>query len=90
MVRKHFGYAHISQRCAGPVNAFCENCLNPYLNFHRPCFFATETVHPKGKIKKHSSQEQIRALRQAQRLESARDRLPASADLPSCKHNPEP
>lgn len=59
VIRKHFGYAHISQRFAGPMNAFCQNFLNPYLNFHRPCFFATETIDPKGKIKKRYPQDQI-------------------------------
>jgi len=57
VIRKHFGYAHISQRFASPMNAFCQNFLNPYLNFHRPCFFATESIDPKGKITKHYPQE---------------------------------
>lgn len=59
VIRKHFGYAHISQRFAGPMNAFCHNFLNPYLNFHRPCFFATDEVDAKGKIKKRYPHDQI-------------------------------
>ena len=39
VVRKHMGYSHIPQRCASAVNAFCRQFLNPYVNFHRPCFF---------------------------------------------------
>ena len=38
VVRKHLGYAHIPQHCANLVNAFCADHLNPYVNFHRPCF----------------------------------------------------
>lgn len=37
VVRKHFGYAHIPGRFAQRVNAFAQNVLSPYLNFHRPC-----------------------------------------------------
>ena len=40
VIRKHLGYAHIPQYFATPVNAFCAEHLNPYLNFHRPCLFA--------------------------------------------------
>ena len=52
VVRKHLGYAHIPQRFAFEVNAFCQEFLNPYLNFHRPCLFAKETIDAKGKRKK--------------------------------------
>ena len=43
IVRKHLGYSHIPQRFALAVHAFCHGFLNPYVNFHRPCFFA-ETI----------------------------------------------
>jgi transposase InsO family protein len=59
VIRKHFGYAHISQRFAGPMNTFCQNFLNPYLNFHRPCFFPVDEVDAKGKIKKRYPHDQI-------------------------------
>ena len=52
IVRKHFGYQHIPQRFAAPVNTFCQDFLNPYVNFHRPCFFAETLTDPKGKIRK--------------------------------------
>jgi transposase InsO family protein len=43
VVRKLFGYdEHIPQRHAGRFNTFCMEYLNPFLNFHRPCLFATE------------------------------------------------
>jgi transposase InsO family protein len=49
VVRKHFGYAHIPQHCASLVNAFCADYLNPYVNFHRPCFFPETVTDAKGK-----------------------------------------
>ena len=52
IVRKHFGYDHIPQCFAHQVNVFCRNFLNPYVNFHRPCFFAETTTDEKGKIRK--------------------------------------
>ena len=59
VVRKHLGYAHIPQRFALQVNAFCQEFLNPYLNFHRPCLFAKETIDAKGKCKKRYPHEDV-------------------------------
>ncbi|MHB8248248.1 MAG: transposase family protein [Acidithiobacillus sp.] len=52
VVRKHLGYAHIPSRFAQRVNQFTQNTLSPYLNFHRPCFFPTEVVDAKGRVRK--------------------------------------
>ncbi len=54
VVRKLFGYEHIPQRHAVRFNSFCFEYLNPFLNFHRPCLFATELADPKkpGRIKR--------------------------------------
>jgi transposase InsO family protein len=52
IVRKHLGYAHIPQRWATQVNAFCRQFLNPYVNFHRPCFFPDIITDSKGRIRK--------------------------------------
>jgi transposase InsO family protein len=54
VVRKVFGYEHIPQRHAGRFNTFCVEYLNPFLNFHRPCLFATEVADAKkpGRIKR--------------------------------------
>ncbi|WP_459615035.1 DDE-type integrase/transposase/recombinase [Bordetella sp. 2513F-2] len=51
VVRKTFGYAHIPQKHAQAVNAFCQQHLNPYLNFHRPCLFGRQRSDNRGKIK---------------------------------------
>jgi len=54
VIRKVFGYDHIPQLQAARFNAFCCEHLNPFLNFHRPCLFATELPDPKkpGRIKR--------------------------------------
>ena len=52
IVRKHLGYSHIPQRFAAPVNAFCRDYLNPYINFHRPCLFAETITDAKGRQRK--------------------------------------
>jgi hypothetical protein len=51
-VRKHLGYAHIPPRFATELNEFCRQFLNPYVNFHRPCFFAQTVTDSKGRIRK--------------------------------------
>lgn len=52
IVRKYMGYTHIPKRYAGKINVFYQEHLNPYLNFHRYCGFATDYVDDRGKIKK--------------------------------------
>lgn len=54
VVRKFFGYEHIPQRHAARFNTFCVEYLNPFLNFHRPCLFATDVPDAKkpGRIKR--------------------------------------
>ncbi|HEY4683068.1 MAG TPA: hypothetical protein VIH17_07435 [Candidatus Acidoferrales bacterium] len=59
IVRKHLGYEHIPQRFAAQVNSFCQDFLNPYVNFHRPCFFAETITDPKGKIRKRYLQKNM-------------------------------
>ena len=52
IIRKHMGYFYIHQKYAPDINDFYFNCFNTYLNFHRPCGFATTTINSKGKQKK--------------------------------------
>jgi len=52
VVRKLFGYSHIPQRFAPLINDFNQQYLNPYLNFHRPCFFPETRTDSKGKQRK--------------------------------------
>ena len=52
VVRKHLGYAYIPQSCAEALNQYNNDFLNPYINFHRPCFFSVPVTDHRGKIKK--------------------------------------
>jgi len=52
VVRKHIGYGPIGAEQAEAVQKFYTAHLNPYLNFHRPCGFATIEIGAKGKRKR--------------------------------------
>lgn len=54
IIRKTFGYFHIpaTEKNAYLLNRFNGRWLNNYLNFHRPCGFATTKIDGKGKEKK--------------------------------------
>lgn len=52
VVRKHLGYSHIPQRYAPLINRFLIDHLNPYVNFHRPCFFPEIVTDHRGKQSK--------------------------------------
>ena len=52
VIRKQFGYSHIQQHWAPLINEFNQDYLNPYINYHRPCFFPEIRVDDKGKERK--------------------------------------
>ena len=52
IIRKHIGRLHIPQRYAPLINQFYKEHLNVYLNYHRPCGFATIITDKKGKQRK--------------------------------------
>jgi len=52
VVRKHLGYAYIPQACAEALNQYNSEFLNPYINFHRPCFFSVAVTDHRGKVRK--------------------------------------
>ncbi len=52
VLRKHMGRNFISQRYAPLINDFYRRHFNPYLNYHRPCGFATVITDKKGKERK--------------------------------------
>ncbi len=59
VIRKTMGYSHIPQKYAAAINAFYTEAMNPYLNFHRPCYFAVDIIDAKGKIRKTYPHDQI-------------------------------
>ncbi|MDO9579454.1 MAG: hypothetical protein Q7J06_02645 [Bacteroidales bacterium] len=52
IIRKHMGRNYIQKKNAKSINKFLRENMDEYLNFHRPCGFATDYVDEKGKIKK--------------------------------------
>jgi len=52
VIRKNLGYVHIPQTGADLLNQYHQHYLNPYINFHRPCFFAVEAIDRKGRIER--------------------------------------
>ncbi|MDD5435694.1 MAG: hypothetical protein PH343_09730, partial [Nitrospira sp.] len=60
VIRKNLGYSHIPQPCAGLLNVYHRKYLNPYINFHRPCFYPVVTIDQKGKVRKMYPYETIK------------------------------
>jgi len=52
IVRKQMGYLYIPKGEAGKIQRFYKETLNVYLNFHRPCGFATEVIDGRGRVRK--------------------------------------
>ncbi len=52
IIRKYIGYSFIPKRYAQDINQFDKEHLNIYLNYHRPCGYATIITDKKGKQKK--------------------------------------
>ena len=59
IVRKYLGYSHIHHKWAPLINEFNQAYLNPYINYHRPCFFAEVIVYNKGKQRKRYPYKQM-------------------------------
>ena len=49
VVRKQIGYGPIASEHAEALQRFYTAYFNPYLNFHRPCGYATVTTNSRGK-----------------------------------------
>ena len=52
IIRKHIGWGHIRAEHAETVQKFYTAHFNPYLNYHRPCGFATVSTAANGKRKR--------------------------------------
>jgi len=52
VVRKQIGYGPIASEHAEALQRFYTAYLNPYLNYHRPCGYATVTSDRRGKRKR--------------------------------------
>jgi len=70
VIRKHMGYWHIERRYAPIIDQFYQEHFNDYLNFHRPCAYATVTVDEKGRRRKkyetyQTPYEKLKAIKKA-------------------------
>ena len=52
VVRRFLGHEHIPRHFAPLVDAFAREYLSPYLNYHRPCLFASEREGANGRIRR--------------------------------------
>lgn len=52
VIRKNFGWEHVSQNMVDDINFYLKHFFNPYLNFHRPCAYPRIETDAKGKKKK--------------------------------------
>ncbi len=59
VIRKNLGYAYIPQIYAQQLNAYHGEFFNPYINFHRPCFFPVLIVDSKGKVRKKYPYQEV-------------------------------
>jgi transposase InsO family protein len=60
VVRKLIGYGYIAGEHAEAIGKFYARHLNPYLNFHRPCGFATVSLDKRGKRRRQYKLEDYR------------------------------
>jgi transposase InsO family protein len=76
VVRKLIGYGYIAGEHAEAIGKFYTRHLNPYLNFHRPCGFATVSLDERGKRRRQYKTEDYRTpLEKLQSLERAEQYL---------------
>jgi len=71
IIRKYYGRNYINQKWAKKINQFNKKYLNIYLNYHRPCGFATDRIDSKGKIRKKyqtwiTPYEKLKSLKNAE------------------------
>lgn len=60
VIRKLIGYGHIAGEHAEAIRDFYARHLNRYLNFHRPCGFATVSLDERGKRRRQYKTEDYR------------------------------
>ena len=82
VVRRWFGHDHIPVRFAADVNRFAQGTLSPFLNFHRPCLFATEYRDAGGRIRrKYLARDVMTPYARFRALPGAEQHLRPGVDL---------
>lgn len=59
VIRKHMGRNFIGKSNSFAIDTFYTNYFNVYLNYHRVCLYATDTVDRRGKIRKKYDQTAV-------------------------------
>ena len=84
VVRKQLGWGHISARHAAALDKFNREVLSPYLNYHRPCYFPSEELDARGKLRKRYRRRDIRTpYEKLKSLPNAASYLKAGLDFAS-------
>jgi len=82
VIRKLIGYGYIAGEHAEAIGKFYARSLNPYLNFHRPCGFATVSLDERGKRRRQYKTEDYRTpLEKLKSLERAEQYLQPGLSL---------
>jgi transposase InsO family protein len=82
VVRKRIGYGYIAGEHAEAIGKFYARYLNPYLNLHRPCGFATVSLDERGKRQRRYKTEDYRTpLEKLTSLERAEQYLKPGLSL---------
>jgi hypothetical protein len=82
VIRKLIGYGHIAGEHAEAIGEFYARHLNPYLNLHRPCGFATVSLDERGKRRRQYKLEDYRTpLEKLKSLERAEQYLKPGLSL---------
>jgi transposase InsO family protein len=83
VIRKLIGYGHIASAHAAAVQKFYVEHLNVYLNYHRPCGFATVSLDERGKRQRKYKLEDYRTpFEKLQSLPEAQRFLKPGLSLP--------
>jgi transposase InsO family protein len=83
VIRKLIGYGHIASEHAEAIGKFYTAHLNPYLNFHRPCGFATVRLDERGKRRRQYKIEDYQTpLEKLKSLERVEQYLKPGTGLP--------
>jgi transposase InsO family protein len=82
IIRKHIGYGHIPAGHAEALQKFYTAHLNPYLNFHRPCGFATVSLDARGKRRRqYKHKDYVTPYEKLRSLEKAEQHLKPKLSL---------
>lgn len=83
VIRKQIGYGHIAGEHAETFQKFYREHLNPYLNLHRPCGFATVSLDARGKRQRKYKTEDYRTpFEKLQSIPKAEQFLKPGVSLP--------